>query len=92
MDPRTFLAGTGAVLLATPLGAGAQQAGKVYRIGVLSTGGPEREVPSARTCTGSCVSAGGSRARPSSSIGATPKQSTSGSLTWLPSWFGSSRI
>ena len=43
MDRRTFLAGTGAVLLATPLGAGAPPAGKVYRIGVLSTGGPEQE-------------------------------------------------
>ena len=32
IDRRTFLAGTGAVLLATPLAAGAQQAGKVWRI------------------------------------------------------------
>ena len=32
MDRRTFLAGTGAVLLATPLGAGAQQAGKVFEL------------------------------------------------------------
>jgi hypothetical protein len=37
MDRRTFLTGTGAVLLATPLVAEAQQAGKVYRIGVLET-------------------------------------------------------
>ena len=43
MDRRTFLAGTGAVLLAAPLAAEAQQAGKVYRIGVLSTTGPEQE-------------------------------------------------
>jgi putative ABC transport system substrate-binding protein len=46
MDRRTFLAGTGAVLLAAPLAAEAQQAGKVYRIGWLSppspaTGGSE---------------------------------------------------
>jgi putative ABC transport system substrate-binding protein len=34
---RTFLAGTGAVLLAAPLAAEAQQAGKVYRVGVLET-------------------------------------------------------
>jgi putative tryptophan/tyrosine transport system substrate-binding protein len=33
---RTFLAGTGVVLLATPLGAGAQQPGKVYRVGYMS--------------------------------------------------------
>ena len=33
MDRRTFLAGTGAVLLAAPLAAEAQQAGKVYRKG-----------------------------------------------------------
>jgi len=37
MDRRTFLAGTGAVLLAAPLTAGAQQAGKVYRIGFLAS-------------------------------------------------------
>ena len=36
MDRRTFLAGTGAVLLATSLGAEAQQAGKVYKIGFLT--------------------------------------------------------
>jgi putative tryptophan/tyrosine transport system substrate-binding protein len=35
---RTLLAGTSAVLLATPLVAGAQQASKVYRIGVLGLG------------------------------------------------------
>ena len=35
MDRRTFLAGTGAVLLAAPLGAEAQQVGKVYRVGIL---------------------------------------------------------
>jgi len=37
MDRRTFLAGTGAVLLAAPLEAEAQQAGKVWRIGSLNT-------------------------------------------------------
>jgi putative ABC transport system substrate-binding protein len=37
MDRRTFLAGTGAVLLAAPLAAEAQQAGKVWRIGSLYT-------------------------------------------------------
>jgi putative ABC transport system substrate-binding protein len=36
IDRRTFLAGTGAVLLAAPLAAEAQRAGKVYRIGILS--------------------------------------------------------
>ena len=35
IDRRTFLAGTGAVLLAAPLVAEAQQAGKVWRIGFL---------------------------------------------------------
>ena len=38
IDRRTFLAGTGAVLLTAPLAAVAQQAGKVYRIGYLSNG------------------------------------------------------
>ncbi len=37
MDRRTFLASTGAVLLAAPLAAEAQQAGKAYRIGMLET-------------------------------------------------------
>jgi ABC-type uncharacterized transport system substrate-binding protein len=37
MDRRTFLAGTGAVLLAAPRAADAQQAGKVPRIGFLGT-------------------------------------------------------
>jgi putative ABC transport system substrate-binding protein len=36
IDRRTFLAGTGAVLLAAPLAAEVQQAGKVVRIGLLS--------------------------------------------------------
>jgi putative ABC transport system substrate-binding protein len=40
MDRRTFLAGTGAVLLTEPLAAEAQQAGKVPRIGFLTTPSP----------------------------------------------------
>jgi putative tryptophan/tyrosine transport system substrate-binding protein len=35
IDRRTFLPGTGAVLLAAPLAAEAQPAGKVYRVGLL---------------------------------------------------------
>ena len=38
IDRRTFLAGTGAVLLAAPLAAEGQQARKVYRIGYLGVG------------------------------------------------------
>jgi putative ABC transport system substrate-binding protein len=38
IDRRTFLAGTGAVLLAGPLLAEAQQAGKVYTVGLVSVG------------------------------------------------------
>jgi putative tryptophan/tyrosine transport system substrate-binding protein len=38
IDRRTFLTGTGAVLLAAPLAAGAHQEGKVYRVGVLTFG------------------------------------------------------
>jgi ABC-type uncharacterized transport system substrate-binding protein len=41
MDRRTFLAGTGAVLLAAPLAAKAQLAGKMFRIGALGVGLPE---------------------------------------------------
>src|SRR6266566_4442193 len=44
MDRRTLLAGTGAALLTAPLAVEAQQAEKLYRIGVLSTAnGPEWE-------------------------------------------------
>ena len=35
IDRRTFLAGAAAVLLAAPLAAESQQAGKIYRIGIL---------------------------------------------------------
>ena len=44
MDRRTFLAGTGAVVLAAPLAAEAQEqkAGKVYRIGFLRAGQPPK--------------------------------------------------
>ena len=45
MERRTFLAGTGAVLLAAPLAAEAQQAGKVPRIGVLYSGLSGASVP-----------------------------------------------
>jgi putative ABC transport system substrate-binding protein len=44
MDRRAFLAGS-ATLLATPLAAGAQQAGKVYRIGNLAIAGPTDASP-----------------------------------------------
>jgi hypothetical protein len=37
MDRRAFLAGAGAVLVAEPLAAEAQQAGKVYRVGVIAS-------------------------------------------------------
>jgi putative tryptophan/tyrosine transport system substrate-binding protein len=40
IDRRTFLAGTGAALLAVPRAAAAQQAGKVPRIGFLFYGSP----------------------------------------------------
>jgi hypothetical protein len=39
IDRRTFLAGTGGVLLAAPLAAEAQPSGKVYRVGMLLPGG-----------------------------------------------------
>jgi putative ABC transport system substrate-binding protein len=38
MERRTFLAGAGAVLLAAPLAAGAQQAAKVFKVGELHPG------------------------------------------------------
>ena len=42
MERRTFLAGTGVVLLAAPLAAEGQQAGKVYRVGYLQVSTRER--------------------------------------------------
>jgi ABC-type uncharacterized transport system substrate-binding protein len=45
MDRRTFLAGTGAALLTAPRASEAQQAGKVYRIGLLQIQPRERLVP-----------------------------------------------
>jgi len=42
MDRRRFLSTTVAGILAAPLDAGAQQAGKIYRIGILEQGGPYR--------------------------------------------------
>jgi putative ABC transport system substrate-binding protein len=45
IDRRTFLAGTGAVLLAAPLAADAQQAGKVPRIGFLRVTSPSDRPP-----------------------------------------------
>jgi ABC-type uncharacterized transport system substrate-binding protein len=44
MDRRTFIIGLGAVL-AAPLAAEAQQAGKVYRVGLLSMGTINPDVP-----------------------------------------------
>jgi ABC-type uncharacterized transport system substrate-binding protein len=41
IDRRTFLAGTGAVLLAAPLAADAQQARRVWRLGFLAPGFPQ---------------------------------------------------
>jgi ABC-type uncharacterized transport system substrate-binding protein len=41
VDRRTFLSGTGAVLFAAPLVAEAQQAGRVYTIGILTLGFPD---------------------------------------------------
>ena len=40
---RAFLGTLASGLLAAPLAAGAQQAGKVYRVGVLSTTGSEQK-------------------------------------------------
>src|SRR5215475_8888169 len=47
-DRRTFLAGTGAVLLAVSLAAEAQQTGKVWRIGFLGNFSPTPGPPSSR--------------------------------------------
>jgi len=44
VERRAFITGAGAVLLAAPLAVEAQQRGKVWRIGVLSTAdGPDWE-------------------------------------------------
>src|SRR5262245_18628819 len=51
MDRRTFLAGVGAVLLAGPLAAAAQSAGKVYRLGLLG-GSPPNSLGGRRSWEG----------------------------------------
>jgi len=48
MDRRTFLAGTGAVLLAAPLGAEAQRAGQVHRIAIVAASAPVEELTEVR--------------------------------------------
>ena len=48
IDRRTFLAGTGAVLLAAPLAAEAQRAEKLYRIGMLMLEGATRGLQAGR--------------------------------------------
>ena len=45
MDRRAFISMVGGSILAGPLAAKAQQAGKVYRIGILSGGSPTRNSP-----------------------------------------------
>jgi putative ABC transport system substrate-binding protein len=45
MDRRTFLASTGAVLLAVPLAAEGQQTGKVWRVGLVNAGSPPANLP-----------------------------------------------
>src|SRR2546426_7446920 len=45
MNRRTFLCGLTLGALSAPLGARAQQAGKVYRIGYLSNGNPTTTAP-----------------------------------------------
>jgi putative ABC transport system substrate-binding protein len=44
IERRTFLAGAGAVILTAPLAAEAQQAGKVYRVGLIFTTAPVSEM------------------------------------------------
>jgi hypothetical protein len=40
MDRRMFLAGTGVVLVGVPFAAEAQQAGRIYRLGILAPTAP----------------------------------------------------
>ena len=45
IERRTFVAGAGAVLLAAPLGAEAQHAGRAYRVGVLTVAPLDAAMP-----------------------------------------------
>lgn len=61
MERRTFLALTGTVLHAAPLVAEAQPAGKVHRVGILSTANPAprpSSKPSSKDCTSWAMSKG----------------------------------
>src|SRR4029434_9487630 len=45
MDRRGFIGTLAGGILAAPLAAEAQQTGKIYRIGILSGGSPEKHAP-----------------------------------------------
>jgi hypothetical protein len=79
VDRRTFVA-SAIALLTTPLAVEAQLAAKVYRIGVLSTAGPEQENVIWADLRGRLRERGWVEGRTSPLNGATRKRSTSGVL------------
>jgi hypothetical protein len=84
MDRRAFLGTLAGSVLAVPLAAEAQQAGKGYRIVGLWT----NPSPRWRTCCGEAfASSAGSKAGASSSSAATPKGGTSGTPRTRPNCF-----
>ena len=86
IDRRTFLVGTGAVLLAAPLAAEAQSAGKAPRIGYLSMFSSSNPYPPARHSGKDCTTSAGSRVRTSLSNGDLLRAMLDGSPTSRPSW------
>ena len=89
MERRTFLALVSGSLLAAPLAAEAQQAGKVFRIGILGNVPPtDPEVRgSGEHSSRGCAISATPRVRTSRSSTDRQKESSSGCRTSPPSWF-----
>ena len=89
MDRRRFLLTSLAGAVAAPLAAEAQQAGKVYRVGVLPRAAHRDSGCRPSSPLGGCESSGTSRARISSSSSDAPRASWTASRTGRVNWCSS---
>ena len=86
MDRRTFISVT-LGLLAAPLTAEAQPAGKVYRIGMLERTPPATNAANFEAFRRGLRELGYVEGRTSSSSTGRPMAATNASQVWRPSWF-----
>ena len=98
IDRRAFITGIASALLAAPRAVGAQQAGKVYRVGLIFTtvpvsemAGPEPVAPGARAFVQGLRALGYVEGRTSSWSAGRPRGGTSDLATSSPSWFALKR-